>query len=87
MLPELRLTAWKLSALSESTAQARKTSKFEVCPKCATPSAVIYNHRIVKLRDAPVRGHGIILRLKKRRFFCKTCKKLTSREFRYHLLC
>lgn len=75
MLPELRLTAWKQSQPSESTAQARKTSKVEVCPRCATPSSTIYDQRIVKVRDAPVRGHAIILRLKKRRFFCKSCKK------------
>jgi len=75
LLPELRLTTWKQSSPSESTAQGRKTSKVEVCPRCATPSSVIYDHRIVKVRDAPVRGQAIILKLKKRRFFCKTCRK------------
>lgn len=75
LLPELRLTTWKQSSPSESTAQGRKTSKVEVCPKCATPSSVVYDHRIVKVRDAPVRGQAIILKLKKRRFFCKTCRK------------
>lgn len=75
MLPEVKLTAWKQSSAFESTAQGKKTSRFEVCPKCATPSSVVYDHRIVKVRDAPVRGNGIVLRLKKRRFFCKTCKK------------
>jgi transposase len=75
LLPELKLTAWKQSSPSESTAQGRKTSKFEVCPKCANTSSTIYDHRIVKIKDAPVRGHAVVLRLKKRRFFCKTCKK------------
>ena len=75
MLPEVKLTAWKQSSAFESTAQGKKTSRLEVCPKCATPSTVIYDHRIVKIRDAPVRGNGVVLQLKKRRFFCKTCKK------------
>lgn len=75
LLPELRLTAWKQSTYSESTAQAKKTSKMEVCPKCATPSTTIYDHRIVTLKDAPVRGSAIKLRVKKRRFYCKVCRK------------
>ena len=75
LLPELRLTAWKQSSLSESTVQARKHSLTEVCPKCATASSSVYDSRIVKLRDAPIRGRGVVLRIKKRRFFCKPCKK------------
>ena len=75
LLPELRLTAWKQSSLSMSTAQAKKTSKMEVCPKCASPSTSIYDHRIVSVKDAMIRGNAVRLRIKKRRFFCKTCKK------------
>lgn len=75
LLPELKLTTWKQSSPSESTAQAKTTSKFEICPRCATPSSSIYDTRIVRLRDAPVRGQAVILSVKKRRFFCKPCKK------------
>lgn len=75
LLPELKLTAWKKSSALESTVQARKTSSFEVCPKCATPSWTVYDHRIVKLKDAPVRAVSIKLRIKKRRFYCKQCRK------------
>lgn len=75
LLPELKLTAWKKSALNANTLQARKISGFEVCPKCATPSHSVYDHRIVKLKDAPIRGTGLTLRIKKRRFYCKPCGK------------
>lgn len=75
LLPELKLTAWKKSSIAQSMAQAKKTSDFEVCPKCANPSSTVYDHRIVKLKDAPVRGTSIVLSIKKRRFFCKPCKK------------
>jgi transposase len=75
LLPELQLTAWKQSTNSMSTAQARKTSKLEVCPKCATPSSSIYDSRIVTIKDAPIRGDAVRLRLKKRRFYCRTCRK------------
>lgn len=75
LLPELKLTAWKKDKIASNIVQARKTSKFEVCPRCATPSSSIYDHRIVSLRDAPVRGNGVKLRIKKRRFYCRTCRK------------
>jgi transposase len=75
LLPELKLTAWKKDKIAFNIVQAKKVSKFEVCPKCATPSSSIYDRRIVKLKDAPVRGNGIRLSVKKRRFFCKFCRK------------
>ncbi len=75
LLPELKLSTWKESSVAESTVQTKKVSKFEVCPKCASPSSVVYDHRIVTVKDAPVRGQAVILKIKKRRFFCKPCKK------------
>jgi transposase len=75
LLPELKLTSWKKDKIASNIVQAKKISKFEVCPKCATPSSSVYDHRIVSLRDAPVRGTGVKLRIKKRRFYCKTCRK------------
>jgi len=69
LLPELKLTAWKKDKTASSWVQAKKVSAFEVCPKCATKSITIYDHRIVKLKDAPIRGNGIRLTVKKRRFF------------------
>lgn len=75
LLPELKLTAWKKLEFASNNVQAKKVSEFEVCPKCATKSFVIYDHRIVKLKDAPVRGNSIRLSVRKRRFFCKPCRK------------
>ena len=74
-LPELKVTAFKKEQIASNIIQAKKISAFEVCPKCATPSESIYDHRIVRLRDAPVRGQSMCLSVKKRRFFCKTCRK------------
>ncbi len=75
LLPELKLTAWKQSGFAENTVQASKVSRTEICPRCATPSSSIYDHRIVKVRDAPVRGNSVELSIKKRRFYCRTCRK------------
>lgn len=74
-LPELKVTAFKKLQIASNLVQAKKTSQVEVCPKCATPSSSIYDHRIVRLRDAPLRGQSVRLSVKKRRFFCKPCRK------------
>jgi transposase len=74
-LPELKLTSFKKDKIASNVLQVKKISKFEVCPKCATASAVVYDHRIVRLKDAPVRGQSMRLSVKKRRFFCKKCRK------------
>lgn len=73
-LPELKLTRFIKEPI-RNRCEGHKTSEFEVCPKCANPSSVIYDHRYVKIHDAPVRGTDIWLKIKKRRFYCKHCKK------------
>lgn len=75
LLPELKLTAWHKQKTASNVLEAKKTSQFEVCPKCASKSFTVYDRRSVWLRDAPLRGSGIKLRVLKRRFFCKTCRK------------
>jgi transposase len=56
-------------------ALAVKTSKMEVCPKCATPSESIYDHRKVRVRDEPLGRRAVVVELKKRRFWCAQCKR------------
>ena len=51
----------------------QKRSQREICPKCATPSSTLYDKRIVRVKDSPVRNHRVELRIHKRRFFCKSC--------------
>jgi transposase len=75
MLPELELISWTRKTESGNEAFAKKVSAFEVCPKCANPSSSVYDTRFVKLRDAPVRGKGVVLKVQKRRFYCKHCRK------------
>lgn len=74
LLPELNLVASQQSRAAHHVA-AQKESTTEFCPRCATPSSVVYDHRTVRLRDAPIRGHSIHLTVKKRRLFCKPCRK------------
>lgn len=75
LLPELKLLHFKSPKRSWAIYFAEKSSDFEICPKCATPSSSVYDHRTVRLKDSPIRGQMIFLDVKKRRFFCKTCRK------------
>lgn len=75
LLPELKLTRWYKEKTAANIAFAQTTSRLEFCPKCATASSSIYDSRQVTLRDAPVRGMGVKLKVRKHRFFCKPCKK------------
>lgn len=76
LLPELELTnSWFFSGHDHTHLEVRKTSKMEVCPRCATPSTVIYDHRVAKVRDAPIRDRQVMLHIHKRRFNCKPCGK------------
>jgi transposase len=76
LLPELHLTDTRFVPGSSRThVYADKESAFEVCPRCATPSHSVYDHRSVVAKDAPVRDKLIVLHIRKRRFFCKTCQK------------
>ena len=75
ILPELKLVKFYYHHRSHNFYACEKTSAFEVCPKCGVPSSVVYDHRMVTIRDSPVRDRMIYLKIKKRRFFCKPCKK------------
>ena len=74
-LPELKILSYKRTSKLDFVFEMIKTSPFEVCPKCATKSSTIHDHVWVKIKDAPVRDKFIFLRIKKRRFLCKNCKK------------
>ena len=76
LLPELELTnSWFFSGHDHTHLEVRKTSEMEVCPRCATPSRVIYDHRVARVRDAPIRDRQVVLHIHKRRFRCQPCAK------------
>ncbi len=53
----------------------KERGKCEICPKCASPSTSVYDHRVIKVRDEPLRREQVLLKIRKRRYFCKPCKK------------
>ena len=71
LLPELKF----IRSDSSTRIFCEKSSIMEVCPKCATPSQSIYDHRWVKIKDEPIRRALPTLVILKRRFYCKKCLK------------
>lgn len=74
LLPELRLKkfyghAGKLQLVVE------KKSVMEVCARCAKPSHTIYDRRWVEVKDEPIRNRQVFVRIRKRRFYCKPCRR------------
>lgn len=75
LLPELNLTKAVRIGPWATQLFVEKNSPLEVCPKCAQPSKVIYDRRWATIKDEPIRGKGIFLKIRKRRFYCKPCNK------------
>ena len=74
LLPELELK-WFERGKNYFTFYVCKSSKSEVCPRCASLSTSIYDRRRVKVKDEPIRDKYIYLEINKRRFWCSECKK------------
>ena len=101
-----RLVLWKELTPTEAydckthvVVQAKKTTDFEVCPKCAKACYGVYDRRRVKMKDVPLRGKLVLLQVEKRRFWCSACQKpftepipgigkgnRTTHRYRRHLL-
>jgi transposase len=75
LLPELKLNRSVKEGPRRSRLECQKLRKTEYCPRCANPSQATYDHRTVRIKDAPIRGKLIILSVRKRRLWCKECQK------------
>jgi transposase len=74
LLPELKFRrSWRKPGTATLGVEAEKQSEFEVCPRCATPSRSVYDHRVVSVRDAPMRDLAVRLLVRKRRLACRPC--------------
>ena len=72
---ELRVLDWVQAGTAYSEARCEKVSKGEVCPKCACYSESVYDRRWVRIKDAPIRNTSVRLIIRKRRFYCHSCRK------------
>jgi transposase len=75
LLPELELKKIHERGQWQWSFGAAKRATPEFCPRCATASTTTYDHRTVLLRDRPLHGKQVYLRVRKRRLFCRPCGK------------
>jgi transposase len=75
LLPDLRFVK-KEQIKNNIILFCEKVSDFEVCPHCAKKCSTIYDHVEVSIKDEPIRNRFITLRIRKRRFLCKDCKRV-----------
>lgn len=75
LLPEMKFIKQRRSPRGGVDFFVEMTSRMEVCPRCASPSRSVYDRRWVIVRDEPMRRGEVRLRIHKRRFMCRPCKR------------
>lgn len=55
--------------------ELRSTTKDAVCRRCPTLCKSVYDHRQVRIKDAPLRNGLVLLVVWKKRYWCPNCKK------------
>ena len=75
LLPELKLIKSNYLPGGHKVLHCVKKPMQEYCPHCASGDYWVHQYKEVTVRDEPIRGKNIILKIKKRRLRCKQCKK------------
>jgi transposase len=76
LLPELKLLRIQYDGKKSSAVYyCMKEPRLEYCPRCAEGSNSAYDHRLVSIKDTPIRNQGVLLMILKRRLWCKKCEK------------
>lgn len=74
-LPEIKIEHIHRLSSRIFIIRARSCSSSRACPRCATVALSSHDSREVKIKDAPLRDMKVELRITKKRYYCKTCKK------------
>lgn len=77
LLPELKLIKIEFDRSKKTAIYycQKEPARQEFCPRCATGSSSTYDHRLVKIKDTPIRQQNVLLAILKRRLWCKPCGK------------
>jgi transposase len=75
LLPELILEKSYYLKGGHKILHCSKKKMQEYCPYCASGDHWTHEYRIITVKDAPIRGKVVILKIKKRRLRCKSCNK------------
>lgn len=74
-LPAIKVLSVKREGPGHVYECEKTRTECEVCQRCASPSRSVYDHRWVSVKDEPLRRSQCVLRIKKRRYWCATCRK------------
>ena len=84
MLPHLAATVVEAAELAGGwlCLWARARAEAAACPRCSQRSARVHSAYQRRLADMPVGGHGVVIWLRVRRFFCASggCRAVTFAE-------
>lgn len=78
LLPELKFIKSERLGPSGNLIWCEKLKTQEYCTRCASGEYWLHEYRWVKVKDEPIRGKYIILKIRKRRLKCKNCGKIFS---------
>lgn len=78
LFPHLEFQQWKKIGAKNNQIECRTRSGSGFCPRCGCETDRIYDHRVVRIKDAPLREKLVELKIKKKRFQCRECGKVFS---------
>lgn len=75
LLPEVEILRTERKGAATNIYHCAKKRMQTYCPYCASGEQWVHEYRVVTVKDAPIRGKEIILKIRKRRLKCKKCLK------------
>lgn len=75
VFPELKIQHVVGSLKGRLLIHADSTNTEQACYRCGLFCKSIYDHRLVRIKDAPFRDRRVILQIRKHRFWCQSCRK------------
>ncbi len=78
LLPELKFIRSERIGKSGNLLILEKEPRQEYCNRCGLGEYWIHEHRWIELKDEPIRGSYVVLRVRKRRLKCLSCGKIFS---------
>lgn len=75
LLPELKLHRVDSGKRGFLIEVSKIRADFEICRHCGKQTSISYGKRWISVRDEPFRQKAVTLRILKRRYYCKPCKR------------
>lgn len=75
LLPEIKILRTQRKGQTTNIYYCEKKRMQEYCTRCASGNNWVHEYRTVTIKDEPIRGKNIVLKIRKRRLKCKDCGK------------